>query len=224
MEGLALCDLKKRNYREIWDLQENLRRQMIEGQREDGVVLVVEHYPVYTFGRAEKGENFLASTTWLKENEGIDVEAVNRGGKVTYHGPGQLVVYPVVNLRKLKTSVKCFVHDLEAIMIGLANALNVEAARQVGSPGVYVSGRKLGSVGIHIRKNVSIHGLALNVCPNMTHFSYITPCGMTGVEMTSISKETGQATTVEEVKALLRSDLEKCWDVRLYEMEERQLS
>ena len=113
---IAYRHLENASYQKTWDLQENIRKRVMDSDLSAMRVLSVEHQPVITFGRAEKGKNLLGDPTWLEKN-GIQVIKSNRGGMVTYHGPGQLVVYPVIHLKELNTSVKCFVHSLEEVMI-----------------------------------------------------------------------------------------------------------
>jgi lipoate-protein ligase B len=183
-------------YISAWELQETLRKNLINGHG-GNQLLIVQHPPTISLGRGEKGANLHFERSELQKS-GFDVVETNRGGKVTYHGPGQLVAYPVVDLRTLKRGVKTYVQGLEDTMIQTLNSFGIGAERRESCPGAWVSGKKIGSIGIHVRKQVSVHGLALNVSPDLSHFSVITPCGITGVTMTSICNE-GVRTSVEEV-------------------------
>ncbi len=192
MEAVAVTSLPwtylgQRLYGQVWDLQEKIRKEILEG-RLRGHLLLVEHPPTISLGRGEPGTNVLFDHETLKAR-GFDVVETNRGGMVTYHGPGQLVAYPVVDLRTFKMGVKQYVHALEETMIRMLAEFGIAAARKDGSPGVWVGTKKIGSIGIHVRKQISIHGLALNVCTKLSHFNVITPCGISGVQMTSIQNE-----------------------------------
>lgn len=165
-------------------MQEKLRLSLYDDPSQ-AMLLLVEHPRTITLGRGEKGQNLLADVGWLK-NAGFDIVETNRGGKITYHGPGQLVAYPVVDLRSLKMGIKDFVHALEQTMIQMLLVHGIQARNKEGWIGTWVDDRKIGSIGIHVRKHVSIHGLALNVCTDLSDFAYITPCGIQDVRMTSL--------------------------------------
>ncbi|MCB0309105.1 MAG: lipoyl(octanoyl) transferase LipB [Bdellovibrionales bacterium] len=177
-------DLGELSYEKTWQLQESTR-QNIQGGRADSVVFFVEHPPTMTLGRGEDGSNIESSRQWLKNN-GFDVVETNRGGKVTYHGPGQLVVYPVIDLRLYHLGVKDYVHCLEDIVIDLLAQYQIQAYKRDDLIGVWVGVEKIASIGIHVSRHVSIHGMALNVSTNLSHFGYITPCGLQDVQMTSM--------------------------------------
>jgi lipoyl(octanoyl) transferase len=177
----------------MWDLQEKARDQIFEG-KSDGELWLVEHIPTLSLGRAEKGQNFLEAKEFIQE-QGLDIAEINRGGMITYHGPGQIVAYPIIDLKKFNLGIRDYVCKLEQAMIDTVKNWNIKADRKKGSPGVYVDGnRKIGSIGIHVRKGVSIHGLALNIDPIMEHFAFIRPCGLDDIEMTSVSDEGHEAT------------------------------
>ena len=176
-----------RPYVEVWELQETLRKRVLE-DGSVGELLLTEHPPTISLGRGERGMNLLFGRADLGR-QGFEVVETNRGGKVTYHGPGQLVAYPVIDLRKFKMGVKQYVAALEETMIRLLSSLGLEAERREGAPGTWVGGKKIGSIGIHVRKQVTIHGLALNIATDLSHFDVITPCGIPGVRMTSVRAE-----------------------------------
>ena len=158
------------------------------GVLETDVALLVEHEPVFTLGRRGGRDNILVPSERL-ERAGVPVVHVERGGDVTYHGPGQLVVYPVVDLPGARLKVVEFVEALEEVMIRTAADHGVAAERNPRNRGVWVGERKLGSVGIAVRRGISYHGLALNVNPDLTPFQWIRPCGLHGVDMTSLALE-----------------------------------
>jgi lipoyl(octanoyl) transferase len=172
---------------DIWEMQEALRDRIFAGES-DSELWLVEHVPTLSLGRGEKGDNILVARDFI-ESQGLEIVEINRGGMITYHGPGQLVVYPILDLKKYKLGIRDYVCKLEQTMIDTLKFWSIEADRKKGSPGVYIDNGKIGSVGIHIRKQVSIHGLALNIDPILEHFAFIRPCGLTDIEMTSVSNE-----------------------------------
>ncbi|MFH1263484.1 MAG: lipoyl(octanoyl) transferase LipB [Pseudomonadota bacterium] len=176
-----------RPYREVWELQEQRRAAILAG-KEEGILYLLQHPPTITLGRGEKGTNLLYPTEELKK-QGFDVVETNRGGMVTYHGPGQLIAYPVFDLRKLHKGVKQFVDGLERTMIGCLARIGISAHQRKGYIGTWVGEKKIGAIGIHVRRQVSIHGLALNVATNLDHFNVITACGIEGIRLTSVQKE-----------------------------------
>ncbi len=198
----------------MWDLQEELRAQILAG-KSDGEVWLVEHIPTLSLGRAEKGENILQAREFIQD-QGLDIVEINRGGAITYHGPGQIVAYPVIDLKKFGLGIRNYVCKLEQTMIDTLKTWSIEAGRKKSAPGVYIDNRKIGSVGIHVRKQVSIHGLALNVCPNLEHFSFIRPCGLTDIEMTSVRKE-GRDVSLEESFKVFASTFQKVFDCNLHQ-------
>jgi lipoyl(octanoyl) transferase len=171
-------------------LQERLVAE--RGAQADDVLLLLEHPPVYTLGRG-------ADPTFLGEAAGGVVAIVrsSRGGQVTYHGPGQLVGYPILDLRRHRCDVRWYVAQLEGVLIAVLARFGIEAERRAGAPGVWTDGRKIASIGVAIRRWVTWHGFALNVGPDLTPFERITPCGISGVRMTSLARE-GVATSVAE--------------------------
>ncbi len=148
----------------------------------------VEHHPVYTLGRRGGRENMVVSDSFLDE-KGIKVVQADRGGNITYHGPGQAVLYPVLDLEKNKLSVPDFVSGMEEIMKLTCLDFDVSADRDERNHGLWIGDKKIGSVGISIKKGISIHGLALNVNPDLAPFSWINPCGLANQAMTSIAAE-----------------------------------
>ena len=164
-QALRVSDLGLIAYEEALDLQRSLREARIDGRAPD-ILLVLEHPPTITLGRRSRPEELLASREVL-ESQGVHVAEAERGGKITYHGPGQLVVYPILGLRELGLSVPRYVSILEQAMIDWLGTLGLEAARRKGLPGVWVNGRKIGAVGVHLKRWVGIHGFALNVDPDL---------------------------------------------------------
>ena len=204
--------LGRADYGWTLDLQRTLHARRRAGTAPD-VVITVEHNPVITLGRSGSREHLLASPGELKR-EGIEVFEVERGGDVTYHGPGQLVVYPIVDLRGHGRDVKRFVRWLEEATTATLADLGIEAGRREGYPGVWVSDRKIASIGVYVSGWVTRHGMALNVAVNPAHFAMIRPCGLS-VETVSICDLLGRTVDVDRVRdALLERLAERFgWDV-----------
>ena len=164
-----------------------------------GVVLMLEHPPVFTLGQRGGIENLRVPLAFL-ERSGIPVIQVERGGSITYHGPGQLVLYPVIDLKLAGVSVAGYVEALEEVMIRTAADWNISASRNPAGRGVWVGAAKLGSIGIRVRRTVSFHGLALNVSVSMTPFEWNQPCGLEGVRMTSMVQEAARDISMADVR------------------------
>jgi lipoyl(octanoyl) transferase len=177
MRDCVVRDLGRMPYNDAWALQQELA-----GQRKLGAVpdqlLVVEHPHVITMGRNGHRENLLAEEDVL-ERAGIGFHHTNRGGDVTYHGPGQIVAYPIFDLREWKRDVGAYVRALEQVVIETLKEFGVVAGREAGATGVWVDGAKICAIGVHLSRWVTSHGLALNVETDLTYFRYIIPCGLT---------------------------------------------
>jgi lipoyl(octanoyl) transferase len=179
-------------YREAWALQKQLVDGRVAGELGDQLLLL-EHPAVLTLGKHADEGHVLASPAELRRRS-IEVIRVERGGEVTYHGPGQLVAYPILALSRRSLLVRPLVRALEAAMVETCVAFGVEAARREGHPGCWCDAegpapRKVGALGIRVERGVSYHGIALNVDPNLADFDLIDPCGMPGVASTSIAAE-----------------------------------
>ncbi|MBO8130201.1 MAG: lipoyl(octanoyl) transferase LipB [Candidatus Marinimicrobia bacterium] len=173
---LEVLDLGYRNYGEIWELQKRLHFLRVKGVIPDTLILV-EHNHVYTFGKNATRENLLVSDEYLKQR-GIEVYHVDRGGDVTYHGPGQLVGYPIFNLKEHKESVSWFVNKIEQVLIDTLKEIGIEADRIKGLTGVWVRDNKIAAIGMRVSKLVTMHGFALNVANELSYYSGIIPCGI----------------------------------------------
>ena len=192
-------------YRPTWDLQNELadrRRRREIGDR----VLLLEHEPVYTIGRGGDDRNLLASPERLAAL-GAELVRIDRGGDITFHGPGQLVAYPIVELRDA-LDLRRYVRSLEAAIIATAASFGVEADRVDGRPGVWVGGaRKLAAIGVRVKRGVTTHGLALNVSTDLAWFTEMVPCGLPDIEVTSLGWELGESPPMTAVADRLAGDL-----------------
>jgi lipoyl(octanoyl) transferase len=189
---LVVHDLGQRGYAEVLELQRRLCRQRIAGESDEDVLLLVEHDPVVTLGRGTRAESLPLPRAEL-ERRGVEVFEVERGGDVTFHGPGQLVGYPVVDLRQHREDLHWYLRRLEAGLISALGRLGVEAGPNPGLTGVWTGGRKIASIGIHVKQWVTFHGFALNVSTDLSYFDLIVPCGIRNVIMTSVAAELGRA-------------------------------
>jgi lipoyl(octanoyl) transferase len=178
-------------------LQEQLVAARIAGEIDD-TLLLLEHPPVITLGRAAQPEHVLLETERLAQM-GIEVHETGRGGEVTYHGPGQLVGYPIVNLAPDRCDVRRYMESLEAILIRIAAHFGVHAQQVPELHGAWVQDRKVGAVGVRIRQWVTMHGFALNVSTDLDAYRLIVPCGITDKGVTSLTRETGKPIEMTDV-------------------------
>ena len=192
MSRLIVQDLGRRAYGEVLELQRALCRQRIAGEIDEDILLLVEHDPVVTLGRGTRAESLPLPRPEL-ERRGVEVFEVERGGDVTFHGPGQLVGYPVMDLRQHREDLHWYLRRLEAGLIAGLGRLGVAAGPNPGLTGVWTGGRKIASIGIHVKQWVTFHGFALNVSTDLSYFDLIVPCGIRDVTMTSVAPELGRA-------------------------------
>ncbi|HPC95931.1 MAG TPA: lipoyl(octanoyl) transferase LipB [Sedimentisphaerales bacterium] len=195
-------DLGLADYREVLALQQELNEQRQAGRIGD-TVLLVEHPPVITLGARRSANRLLVGPEELMRR-GIDVVEIRRGGGATAHNPGQLVFYPILHLQPRGLGVGEYVRTLEAIGINLLAWAGVAAERRKGFPGLWAGGRKIASVGVRVRRFVTYHGMAINICNDLSLFNVMVPCGLDGVEMTSVENETGRPCDMRAIKARLR--------------------
>ncbi len=188
MKNSEIVHLGTMDYCRALALQEKIVAEKKARTQEKDLILVLEHPAVFTLGRHGGRENLMVSEAFLKE-QGVPVVQTGRGGNITFHGPGQLVVYPIMDLNRAGMGVAAFVQQLEEIMIHTAADAGVIAHRSEMNHGIWVGNRKLGSIGLSVTRGISFHGVALNVNPDLTPFSWINPCGLAGISMTSLETE-----------------------------------
>ncbi|HKC52805.1 MAG TPA: lipoyl(octanoyl) transferase LipB [Myxococcota bacterium] len=195
-------------YADALALQEALRERLARGAGGE-TVLLLEHPDVITFGRGAAESNASASDTELQK-QGYEVFRVGRGGEVTWHGPGQLVGYPILDLRRHGADVHRYLRDLEAVLIAALADFGVEARRREGFAGVWLDARrKIASIGVGVRAWRTLHGFALNVDCDLARFGAIVPCGLAGVEMVSMASVLGRAIAVDDVVSCVEDQLRK---------------
>jgi lipoate-protein ligase B len=200
-----LLDLPVIAYGEVLELMRGLVAAKVAGDLPE-ILILVEHEPVLTMGRRSAEGDLKVSRDCLRET-GIDLYQVERGGLLTYHGPGQLVAYPLLDLKRLELGVVDLVGRLEAAIMETLARFGVSARRIEGQRGVYVGADKIASVGIAVKRSVSYHGLALNCDPDLSHFDLITPCGLTGIRMTSLATLLGRPIVTADVRPVLTEAL-----------------
>jgi lipoyl(octanoyl) transferase len=196
--------LGRRPYGPTFALQETLRRTIVKGLGGEWLLLL-EHDAVFTVGRNADPADVLATAGWL-EREGVEVHETNRGGKVTYHGPGQLVGYPIVDLNPDRRDIGRYVRDLQEVLIRTLADFGIESRRRDESKdfiGIWAGDAKIASIGVHLSRWVAIHGFALNVAPALGHFGGIVACGLRDVEMTSMARRLPAAPAVPDVARAL---------------------
>jgi len=184
-------DLQQLNYKDTLKIQQDLREQIALNKSDDSLI-IVEHDHVYTLGKNANPNNIL--------NGKCKVVQTDRGGDVTYHGPGQLVIYPIFNLKKKNIGVKSYVRKIEKIIQLTLDDFNIDSHVPFKETGVWTNNKKIASIGIHVSRGVTMHGLAINVTTDLSYFDHIISCGIQGVEMTSIEKELGKKIPMNDIK------------------------
>ena len=182
--------LGRLGYVEALELQRSLARDRISGAIPQDLLLLVEHPPVVTLGRSSKQKHLVASPEFL-QNKGVELFEVERGGDVTFHGPGQLVGYPIIDLKRHRQDLHWYLRKIEEALINSLDDYGIPGERNSAYTGVWTRGRKIASIGVHARDWVTWHGFALNVTTDLSYFDLIVPCGIAGVVMTSIARELG---------------------------------
>ena len=205
------CNLKLLGlmpYQAAWDLQISLRAERVAGKIPD-TFLLVEHPPVFTMGKRDCSADFI-TTPEIIQAQGIELIKTNRGGKITYHGPGQIVGYFIFDLKSVHLSVKDFVCKVEEVCKQTLADFGIEASRDAKHPGLWIGTNKIAAVGLNFSQNVSQHGFALNVNPNLMHYAHIIPCGIQDRGVTSMQQILGEKTpSLEEVKAKILENVER---------------
>jgi lipoyl(octanoyl) transferase len=200
-------------YAQALDFQRQVARARISGAIPEDVLLLVEHPPVVTLGRSSK-ERHLLATPALLAARGVELFEVERGGDVTFHGPGQLVGYPIVDLKQHKQDLHWYLRQVEEALIVALARFGIEAGREAGLTGVWTHGRKIASIGVHARDWVTWHGFALNVSTDLSYFGLMVPCGIEAVTMTSVSAELGAASpSFEEVAIAVAESFGSVFDL-----------
>jgi len=222
------------DYRTAWDYQENLFEQIVSIKEENrkqttklatpDYLLFCEHPHVYTIGKSGKESNLLINEEALND-KGVSVYKINRGGDITYHGPGQLVGYPVLDLDNFNLSIKNYIYKLEEAMIRSLIKFGINSTRVDGATGVWLDAehplkaRKIGAIGVRISQLVSMHGFALNVNTDLSYFNNIIPCGIQGKSVTSLQNELGRQVEMNEVQKIVLRELKQGFNMKITKSE-----
>lgn len=212
-----LVDIDLIEYETAWDFQRGLVAAKLTSDLPD-ILMLLEHNPVITLGRRGNRQYIRASPEALKV-EGINIYHVERGGEVTYHGPGQIVGYPILNLRNWRRDISWYIFNLEEVLIRTLGDFGIEATRNRLNRGAWVGNSKIASIGVAITRWVTYHGFSLNVSPNMNHYSLITPCGLDGIEVTSLRKLLGKEPDHARVKDGISQHFQQVFDIELARMD-----
>jgi lipoic acid synthetase len=199
-------------YARAWDLQKSLVAARRDGAITDGLILL-EHDPTFTIGRSTRPEHLLVPRETLRAR-GFGVYDIERGGSITYHGPRQLVGYPFLHLGAYGDDIVGYMRHLEESVLRTLHAFGIGADRRQGFPGVWVGERKIGAVGVAVKRKVTMHGFALNVDPDLGHFDLINPCGL-GKPVTSMAQVLGRSVTLDEVGPVYAAQFEAVYALRL---------
>lgn len=240
-------DLGVMDYKTAWDyqeqlLQENVKKKSLvfsQGSGDNGnqlptpdselqtqhYLLLVEHPPVYTLGKSGNIENVLINEE-MRSAKGIEFFHTNRGGDITFHGPQQIVGYPILDLEKFETDIGKYLRNIEQVIILTLSEYNIEAGRSPGETGVWIDAdkkgkeRKICAIGVRSSRWITMHGFALNVNTDLSHFNFIIPCGIQNKQVTSIEKELGYKVDFEEAKEKVKRNFEKVFGVELRDKRE----
>jgi len=207
-------ELPVTSYGHALGLQHRVVAAKNRGMLEPDLLFILEHPPTFTLGRRGGRQNLIVPDAAI-ERSGIRILKTERGGDITYHGPGQVVAYPIVDLSAARLGVADYVDHLEEVMIRTARAFGVAAKRSPLNRGVWVGKAKLGSVGIALRHNVSFHGFALNVNLSLAPFEWINPCGLPGIAMTSLERERSHPISAAEARDAVKRNFESVFDIEL---------
>ena len=234
-QPIIFRDLGVMDYQSAWDyqeklLQENVKKKSLVYSQESGVnhllpttnhyLLFVEHTPVYTLGKSGNKENVLLDDDELKENN-IQFFNTNRGGDITFHGPDQLVGYPILDLEKFYTDIGKYLRNLEEVIILTMAEYGIKGERSTGETGVWIQPgvpggeRKICAIGVRCSRWITMHGFAFNVNTDLSYFNHIVPCGIADKQVTSLEKELGYRADIEEVKRKVKKYFEKVFDAEI---------
>ncbi len=207
-------NLGRIRYKEAWDLQEELFQSVVDAKIHNSLtrpqyLLFCEHEPVYTLGKSGNRQNLLIAEQVCK-SKNIDYYPIDRGGDITFHGPGQLVAYPIIDMEEFRVGVKSYVHKLEDVVIHTLQSYGIAGEKDEKAMGVWIDAqyparaRKICAIGVRTSRFVTMHGLALNVNTDLTYFNYINPCGFTDRAVTSMQKELGREVDFHEVSGRMK--------------------
>ncbi len=224
-ETIISENLGRIRYKKAWEYQEHIFKQVLASKTNSEIepkqyLLLCEHEPVYTLGKSGNEENLLL-TEYMRETKNIEYFLIDRGGDITYHGPGQLVVYPIIDLERHKIGIKKYISMLEDVVINVLSQYGIHAEKDEKAMGVWLDAkdplkaRKICAVGVRVSRFVTMHGLALNINTDLNYFNYINPCGFTDKQTTSMQKELGKEIDFYEVTKKIESEFQNIFSVEL---------
>jgi len=199
--SISVIDIGRTRYADAWEIQRRVFEARIRGMIDD-VLLFTEHEHVYTIGKGGDDDHLLASDEEIKASE-VDVVRIDRGGDITYHGPGQVVGYPIIDLNHHGPDIHLYLRNLEEVMIRTLARFGIPSEREEGMTGVWVRGEKIGAIGVKVNRWVTMHGFAFNVNTDLSRYSRIIPCGIFHKGVTSMERILGHPTDLETVKGFL---------------------
>jgi lipoyl(octanoyl) transferase len=224
MKKVLFEDIGASSYKEVWDYQEKLLHENVEhkrnGEHTTNYLLFTEHAPVYTLGKNGNAMHVLVSEQQRKQ-KGIEYFHINRGGDITFHGPGQLVGYPIFDLDQFKTDLGWYLRSLEEVIILTMAEYGLQGDRSKGETGVWIESsikgreRKICAMGIRCSRWITMHGFAFNVNTDLSYFNYIVPCGIANKKVTSLEKELGHSVPMNEVKEKIKKNFERVFEVEI---------
>lgn len=193
-QKILIQDLGFKKYKNVLSLQKKLQKQRITGDAQDTLILV-EHEPVYTLGKNANRNHLLQS-----RDKSVEIHNIERGGDVTFHGPGQLVGYPIIDLRNYKKSVSWYMRTLEELTIRVLKEFDIKGSRIKGLTGVWVGNKKIAAQGVRISRWVTMHGFSINVCPKLSYYDGIIPCGIFNYDVTSMEECLNKKLSIKKIK------------------------
>ena len=207
MKELIYCDLSLIDYKEAWDLQKEIV-ELRHNKKIQDVLFLLEHPHTYTLGKVADKKNLVGSDEYLAKNK-ISIYDIDRGGDITYHGPGQIVGYPIIDLNDWQKDTHKYLRALEGTIIRTCSSYDLTGIRDPKYTGVWISNRKIAAIGIKVSRWITMHGFAFNVNTDLSLFSGIIPCGISDKEVTSLQRESGREIKISEVKNLLVENFKK---------------
>ena len=193
-QKILIQDLGFKKYKNVLSLQKKLQNQRITGDAQDTLILV-EHEPVYTLGKNANRNHLLQS-----RDKSVEIHNIERGGDVTFHGPGQLIGYPIIDLRNYKKSVSWYMRTLEELTIRVLKEFDIKGSRIKGLTGVWVGNKKIAAQGVRISRWVTMHGFSINVCPKLSYYDGIIPCGIFNYDVTSMEECLNKKLSIKKIK------------------------
>ncbi|MBK7630110.1 MAG: lipoyl(octanoyl) transferase LipB [Ignavibacteriales bacterium] len=220
MRKFVYCDLDSIDYKEAWDLQKNIHLLRVENKIDD-VFFILEHPHTYTLGKTADKQNLVGDQNYLKDNK-ISVYDIDRGGDITYHGPGQIVGYPIINLTNWKQDTHKYLRAIEEVIIQVCADYGLNGSRVDKYTGVWIADRKICAIGIKVSRWITMHGFAFNINTDLNLFNGIIPCGISDKAVTSLSKESQKEIIIKEVKEKIIHHFSKVFNYNQIEFKSKE--